>query len=157
MKIGAVGCGGLIGLFIVLVVIGAAIGTTTGHGKGAPLVSRSSVTTTPQATHSTTHSPTPTHSATSTHTVVTPKPAHTTPAPRETHTPAPAASAPAPSQPALAPATTTVAHPACYPLTNGGNCYEPGEFCRKSDHGMSGIAGDGKRIVCAYNDGWRWE
>lgn len=46
---------------------------------------------------------------------------------------------------------------ACYPTTNGGNCYEPGEFCRKSDHGASGIAGDGRAIVCSNNDGWRWE
>jgi hypothetical protein len=45
----------------------------------------------------------------------------------------------------------------CRPLTNGGNCYEPGEFCRASDHGTSGIAGDGKRIVCRDNHGWRWE
>jgi hypothetical protein len=45
----------------------------------------------------------------------------------------------------------------CYPQTNKGNCYEPGELCRKSDHGASGVAGDGKSIVCQNNDGWRWE
>jgi hypothetical protein len=45
----------------------------------------------------------------------------------------------------------------CYPLTSGGNCYEPGEFCRKSDHGAHGMAGDGKAIVCEDNNGWRWE
>jgi hypothetical protein len=45
----------------------------------------------------------------------------------------------------------------CYPLTNAGNCYEPGEYCRASDHGASGIAGDGERIICADNNGWRWE
>ena len=44
-----------------------------------------------------------------------------------------------------------------YPLTNGGNCYEPGEYCRNSDHGASGVAGDGERITCEDNDGWRWE
>jgi hypothetical protein len=42
-------------------------------------------------------------------------------------------------------------------LTNGGNCYEPGEFCRKTDHGRTGVAGDGKRILCTNNNGWRWE
>jgi hypothetical protein len=52
----------------------------------------------------------------------------------------------APSQPA-----------GCYPLTSGGNCYEPGEYCRDNDHGASGVAGDGERIICADNDGWRWE
>jgi hypothetical protein len=45
----------------------------------------------------------------------------------------------------------------CSPHTNKGNCYEPGEFCRKSDHGASGVAGDGESIVCEDNDGWRWE
>jgi len=45
----------------------------------------------------------------------------------------------------------------CYPLTNGGNCYEPGEYCRDSDHGMTGVAGDGERIQCVDDNGWRWE
>jgi hypothetical protein len=35
-----------------------------------------------------------------------------------------------------------------------GNCYEPGEYCRNSGHGMPGVAGDGERIVCTDNDGW---
>ena len=45
----------------------------------------------------------------------------------------------------------------CYPLTNGGNCYEPGEYCRTSDYGSSGVAGDGEAITCRDNNGWRWE
>jgi hypothetical protein len=45
----------------------------------------------------------------------------------------------------------------CHPLTNGGKCYEPGEFCRDSDHGVTGLAGDGETITCEDNDGWRWE
>ena len=54
--------------------------------------------------------------------------------------------------------TTSMPAPtACYPLTNSGGCYEPGEFCRASDHGMSGVAGDGEAIICEYNNGWRWE
>jgi hypothetical protein len=36
-------------------------------------------------------------------------------------------------------------------------CYEPGEYCRDSDHGSSGVAGDGEAITCEDNDGWRWE
>jgi hypothetical protein len=47
--------------------------------------------------------------------------------------------------------------PACYPLSNSGTCYEPGEFCRTADHGKTGIAGDGERIICEDNNGWRWE
>ena len=57
---------------------------------------------------------------------------------------------PSPSPP---PPTPT----SCYPLSNEGTCYEPGEFCRNSDHGASGLAGDGERIICEDNDGWRWE
>jgi hypothetical protein len=47
--------------------------------------------------------------------------------------------------------------PGCYPLTNSGNCYEPGEYCRADDHGTSGVAGDGESIICEDNNGWRWE
>jgi Bacterial Ig-like domain (group 3) len=46
---------------------------------------------------------------------------------------------------------------ACHPRASSGNCYEPGEFCPKADHGETGVAGDGKTIVCEDNDGWRWE
>ena len=61
-----------------------------------------------------------------------------------------AAPAPAPSSAAPPPAS-------CYPKTNSGNCYEPGEFCRTADRGMRGVAGDGKAIICEDNNGWRWE
>jgi hypothetical protein len=66
--------------------------------------------------------------------------------------------APAPTTPAAVIAPPASAAPAsCHPLTNGGNCYEPGEYCRDSDHNVSGLAGDGKAITCEDNDGWRWE
>jgi hypothetical protein len=45
----------------------------------------------------------------------------------------------------------------CTPLSNEGTCYEPGEYCRTTDHGATGIAGDGEAIICEDNDGWRWE
>jgi hypothetical protein len=55
--------------------------------------------------------------------------------------------------------TTTPTTPAasCTPLSNEGTCYEPGEYCRENDHGLSGVAGDGEAITCEDNDGWRWE
>jgi hypothetical protein len=65
---------------------------------------------------------------------------------------------PPPPQPA--PAPTTAAPPAssgCHPKTDSGNCYEPGQFCRTSDHGVSGVAGNGEAIICEDNNGWRWE
>jgi hypothetical protein len=53
--------------------------------------------------------------------------------------------------------STTPPAAACYPLTNGGNSYEPGEFCRSTDHGVSGVAGDGEAIKYEANNSWRWE
>jgi hypothetical protein len=50
-----------------------------------------------------------------------------------------------------------VASAGCYPLASSGHCYEPGELCPAADHGMSGVAGDGKAIVCENRGGWRWE
>jgi hypothetical protein len=75
----------------------------------------------------------------------------------------PAAAAPAPAVATSAPAVAASAPVApttpagCYPLSDEGTCYEPGEYCRDDDHGMSGVAGDGESIVCEDNDGWRWE
>jgi hypothetical protein len=63
------------------------------------------------------------------------------------------ASAPLPChhlQPAATPA-------GCYPLSYEGTRYERGEYCRNSDHGVSGIASDGEAITCEDNGGWRWE
>jgi hypothetical protein len=62
--------------------------------------------------------------------------------------PAPVAAVP------VAPATTPSG---CYPKTDGGNCYTAGELCRASDHGASGLAGNGDSITCENNNGWRWE
>jgi hypothetical protein len=69
---------------------------------------------------------------------------------------------PAPSTAASPPAPSTAAPPpapgtSCHPLSDEGTCYEPGEFCRDSDHGVTGLAGDGEQITCEDNDGWRWE
>lgn len=74
-------------------------------------------------------------------------------------------SSPAPTTAPLAPSTTTVPPPppttaapaSCTPLSDSGICYEPGEYCRDSDHGATGRAGDGESITCEDNDGWRWE
>lgn len=80
-----------------------------------------------------------------------------TPAPTQHFSTVPAsAPAAAHTYPAPPPVVTTpVAAPpvSCYPKTSGGNCYEPGEFCRKADNGSSGVAGDGKSIVCT-NGHW---
>jgi hypothetical protein len=46
---------------------------------------------------------------------------------------------------------------ACHPHSSSGKCYEPGEYCSEADHGVIGLAGDGKTIICEDNNGWRWE
>jgi hypothetical protein len=78
-------------------------------------------------------------------------------APSKPHPVSPPPTTPPVTTPPTTPSTTPPTTATCYPLTDGGNCYEPGEFCRNSDHGKKGIAGDGDRIVCEDNDGWRWE
>ncbi|PJE20014.1 MAG: hypothetical protein CK431_29300 [Mycobacterium sp.] len=57
--------------------------------------------------------------------------------------------APAPPPP-LAPSN-------CQPVSNSGNCYRPGQYCRNSDHGKTGVGEGGQKIACTNNDGWRWE
>jgi hypothetical protein len=52
---------------------------------------------------------------------------------------------------------TTAGSAACYPIDDEGGCYQPGEYCRDDDHGVTGRAGDGQTIVCEYDDGWYWE
>ncbi|HEU5420555.1 MAG TPA: hypothetical protein VFV41_22905 [Streptosporangiaceae bacterium] len=76
------------------------------------------------------------------------------PAPRPARVSVPA---PTPQPSTLGPAPSPPARAGCYPRSNAGNCYEPGEFCRDSDHGMTGVAGNGEKIICEDKDGWRWE
>ncbi|MBU7600736.1 hypothetical protein JGS22_024685 [Streptomyces sp. P38-E01] len=45
----------------------------------------------------------------------------------------------------------------CSLVSNAGNCYSPGQFCRTSDHGASTTTSSGTRITCRQNgDSWRW-
>jgi cardiolipin synthase A/B len=53
--------------------------------------------------------------------------------------------------------STTASPTGCYPIDDEGGCYEPGEYCRDDDHGMTGRAGNGLTITCEYDDGWYWE
>jgi hypothetical protein len=90
----------------------------------------------------------------------TPRAAPATPTTTATTAPLPPATTttvPPPPPTTTQPPPPTTAAASCYPLSDGGNCYEPGEYCRNSDHGASGRAGDGEAIVCENNNGWRWE
>ncbi len=62
-----------------------------------------------------------------------------------------------PPAPSPAPSSAAPAPQGCYPRASSGNCYEPGEFCPHADAGMTGVAGDGKTIICENNNGLRWE
>ena len=92
-------------------------------------------------------------------TIRTPKkaPPPTPAAPPPTHTAPPPTQLAAPPAQAAPPPPVTEPPAGCTPKTNAGNCYEPGEFCRDDDHGATGVAGDGEKIECEDNDGWRWE
>jgi hypothetical protein len=149
-----------VGLAVVGVIVLFIIGIVNGGGKSTPTSSTSPIAST-SALASAAASPTftatsaPTPSVVATKAKARPKPHKTAAAPTPARTRSKKAAPPPPptTAPAAAPSTPT----GCYPLTNGGNCYEPGEYCRNSDHGASGVAGDGKRITCEDNDGWRWE
>jgi hypothetical protein len=141
--------------FIVLAIIGLATGggKATSTGNTSPIASSSALASTVASPTVTATPSVSSRAATATRAKAKPRKA-AAPA-----TPAPTTSKAVVSPPP--PTTATAAAPAtpagCYPLTNGGNCYEPGEYCRNSDHGAFGVAGDGERIVCEDNNGWRWE
>ncbi|MBB5799282.1 hypothetical protein AB0E64_15590 [Streptomyces caelestis] len=45
----------------------------------------------------------------------------------------------------------------CSIVSNSGNCYQAGQFCRNSDHGAATTTAGGTRITCAYSaNAWRW-
>ena len=60
----------------------------------------------------------------------------------------------APPSSAAVPAPSPAA--SCYPLTSSKKCYVPGQFCSNADPGKSGIDGNGRKIVCKNQNGWRW-
>jgi cardiolipin synthase len=65
---------------------------------------------------------------------------------------------PTATPPISAPPPTSPATAGCYPIDDEGGCYEPGEYCRDDDHGMTGRAGDGETIICEEeNDSWYWK
>ena len=103
------------------------------------------------ATSAPTPMPSPTHSVMS--------PAVSSTPPSLSASPGPSHSAPPPTSPALPATTFSVAAllVSCYPLTSSGGCPEPGQFCPKSELGVSGVAGNGTTIICQYSNGYpRW-
>ncbi|MFR0358590.1 hypothetical protein [Streptomyces sediminimaris] len=45
----------------------------------------------------------------------------------------------------------------CSIVSNAGNCYSAGQFCRNSDHGAVTTTAGGAAIKCVYrSNAWRW-
>ncbi|WP_103543694.1 hypothetical protein [Streptomyces sp. SM1] len=45
----------------------------------------------------------------------------------------------------------------CTIVSNAGNCYSAGQFCRNSDHGAITTTAGGTKIKCTYSsNAWRW-
>ncbi|WNZ09825.1 hypothetical protein [Streptomyces sp. 11x1] len=45
----------------------------------------------------------------------------------------------------------------CSIVSNSGNCYSAGQFCRNSDHGATTTTAGGTKIKCTYSsNAWRW-
>ena len=45
----------------------------------------------------------------------------------------------------------------CSIVSNSGNCYSAGQFCRNSDHGATTTTAGGTPIKCTYSSNrWRW-
>ncbi|NUU20688.1 MAG: hypothetical protein HOV68_04095 [Streptomycetaceae bacterium] len=59
----------------------------------------------------------------------------------------------------MRPATTSAPKPGvCEIVSNAGNCYNDGQFCRKADLGRSTHAGNGEWITCVRDgDRYRWD
>jgi hypothetical protein len=125
---------------------------TTAPAAVATSTPTSNITPAPTATAEPASTPNPTVVSTP-----TPRMHSQTTAPRAPAAPVapapPVAAKPPPPPPPPPPPVSA----GCYPLSNSGTCYQPGEFCRNSDHGKTGRAGNGKSIICQNKNGWRWE
>ncbi|MFE0772650.1 hypothetical protein [Streptomyces sp. NPDC058861] len=76
-------------------------------------------------------------------------------APKATRAPKPTTQAPAPKRTTAAP--TAAAEATCEIVSNAGNCYSAGQFCRKADLGRSTHAANRRMIHCVMDgDRARW-
>jgi hypothetical protein len=124
-------------VLLVIIALGSSHGTTTTPANNASAVA--------VITPTSTESPSP-----------APRASKEEARPKTTTSPARAVTPPQAVTTAAAPPSTAAAS-SCSPKSAAGNCYQPGELCSKAEHELSGVAGDGKAIVCENNDGWRWE
>ena len=125
--------------------------TTTG---ATPVPSRSPVVTTVSASPSVLPpppTPAPTPSATPTATATATATHHAAPTP--THRPTTARPAPAPTHRASKKPAPTKAATTCEIVSNAGNCYQAGQFCRAADLGRETHDAAGRLLRCAEKSG----
>lgn len=142
-----------------LVAAGVAVACGPAGGAGGPAVPPASSAAPTTAAPSPTASPTPTPSPSATASAP-PSPSATgavpdAKAPSEAAAPTRAASRPAPQ-----PTTRAAEEPAkasCEIVSNAGNCYSAGQYCRKADVGRITHAANGRLISCRQDGGQpRW-
>ncbi|WP_374207801.1 hypothetical protein [Streptomyces sp. XM4193] len=151
--------GGGIGLLMFGVLVGGAgeqPDTTTASGNSAKPASTVTATIEATATERVTVEPEPAPTVTRTKTVKTPGPTVTvTSAPGGSGSGGGTGSGSGGS--ASGGGTGGGAAASCSLVSNAGNCYSPGQFCRNSDRGASTTTSSGARITCRQNgDSWRW-
>ncbi|MFF7974718.1 hypothetical protein [Streptomyces sp. NPDC007905] len=102
--------------------------------------------------------PTATMTVTATATVtVRPKPAPTVTRTRTVRTPGPTVTVTRAAAGTLRSDDSGTGSGTCSIVSNAGNCYQAGQFCRNSDHGALTTTASGARIRCAYSaNAWRW-
>ncbi|MFF3806307.1 hypothetical protein [Streptomyces sp. NPDC002032] len=151
--------------FVGLLAAGVAVACGPAEGSAPAVPPPPSLTSSAPTTATPTPTPTPTPTASASPTAV-PSPS----VPPAADTDAKASADPAPARPAAttrpAPEPTTKApttapdEPAkadCEIVSNAGNCYNAGQFCRKADVGRSTHAGNGRMIHCRQDGGQpRW-
>ncbi|MER7735401.1 hypothetical protein ABTX80_31355 [Streptomyces erythrochromogenes] len=153
----------LVGLLVAGVTV--ACGPAEGDGPAVSLPpaatsvvpSQTSAEPSPSLSPSPSASSTPTPSASPSPAAAPPSPA----APAATRTADPKPPAPRTTKP-TAPATTKASAPPakaeCEIVSNAGNCYNAGQFCRKADLGRSTHAGNGRLIHCRLDGSQpRWQ
>ncbi|MGW2742846.1 hypothetical protein [Streptomyces sp. NPDC001450] len=126
-----------------LFITGALIGST-GHDGQQPVETKVKPTTTITATVTATPEPGPTVTET--------VKAKAKPGPTVTVTRTTTAKAAGSSGSGSQDSTGT-----CTIVSNAGNCYSAGQFCRNSDHGAITTTAGGTKIKCTYSsNAWRW-
>ncbi|WP_338702196.1 hypothetical protein V2W30_32930 [Streptomyces sp. Q6] len=127
--------------------LGGAIGTSGDGGDGgsakpaaAQVRPTTTITTTATATATERATPEPAPTVTATETVKV----------RVTVTPRPAAGSGGDDSADAASGTCSI-------VSNSGNCYAAGQYCRNSDHGAATTTASGAAITCRYrSNAWRW-